>query len=512
MMRAHYKNGSINQILSILGLLLLLTLPVGCSRQMRPTPVGPTHLEEGLIAYEQNQYEEALKHLEAALKIDPQNTEALFRRGIIFQKQGKTDEAIAAYREVVRIDPNHFKAHYNLGNLYSYEKSNNAQAIFHYRRFIDMAPTHPLISKVQLRLTELTEGPADKFAHGKSAPGEAQEEVHLTGEFVAPPPVSVPATPVSPDRPTLAPTPSPPSEPVRASVPSQAVCVYGEGKKGKMTGSGFVVSGGYILTSGHEATQASAMSVEFQDGSQYPATLLSVSEAFDLALLKISTEKTAPLSFVTANSGKIGETVFTAGCPLGLDQSLSQGIISGPDRLLGGKSLLQTDVAINPGNSGGPLLNRQGEVVGVVVGLIPEARGIAFAVPAREAKQFLGESFFQMGTLLAEAKRYPEAAETLSESARFSPQSAKTFNNLGEVYRRMKETKKAEQAYLKALEINSKYADAHYNLGLLYDNVLRNSQKAALHYRKYLDLKPTSAEAAQVAQWLSTVEEKKGTP
>ncbi|HZR47732.1 MAG TPA: tetratricopeptide repeat protein, partial [Candidatus Manganitrophaceae bacterium] len=91
----------------------------------------------------------------------------------------------------------------------------------------------------------------------------------------------------------------------------------------------------------------------------------------------------------------------------------------------------------------------------------------------------------------------------------FSPQSAKAFNNLGEVYRRSNEAKKAEQAYLRAIEINPKYADAHYNLGTLYDGVIRNPKKAAHHYRKYMELKPASPDSVQVGQRLAAIE---GTP
>lgn len=499
-----------SQKIGALFFLGLLALPAACSRQLRPEAVGPTHLEEGLIAYEQNRWDEALQQFDAALKIDPQNTEALFRRAIIFQKQNKSDEAIAAYRELVRTDPNHFKAHYNLGNLYSYEKGNNTQAIFHYRRFADLAPTHPLNAKAQARLAELT-GPDEKLARGKSAlEGASQEDIRLTGELISPPaalPAALPPVPVVPPAPRAEAAPLAPA-PAERNDPSypQVVCVVGENARGKIEGSGFVIGPGYILASGHEADRSNRLAVRLPDGSIQPATLLSVSAALDLALLQIPAAGTAPLSFSNANSGKVGETVVAVGCPFGLDHSASQGIISAPERLLEDRPLLQTDVAVNPGNSGGPLLNKQGEVIGVVLGMIPEARGIAFAVPAREVKRFLGETFFQMGTLLAEAKRYSEAADLLVESTKFWPQSAKAFNNLGEIYRRTNEPKKAEQAYLKALEINPKYADAHYNLGTFYDGVIRNSKKAAHHYRKYMELKPASPDTVQVGRRLAALE------
>jgi len=484
----------------------------GCSRQLRPDAVGPTHLEEGLIAYDQNRLDDALRSLDAALKLDPQNTEALFRKGVILQKQNKTEEAVASYREVVRIDPNHFKAHHNLANIYSYEKANNVQAIFHYRRFLNLAPTHPLAARAQMRLAELTEVPGDKLARGKGITEEQGEgDIHLTGELAGPPsPLPAPLPPVSvsslpiPDGRTAG---KAPAEPV-PSFP-QVVCVHGDTAKGQIEGSGFIVGPGYILASGHQANQASRLTVQFQNGAMVPASVLSVSSALDLALLQIAPQEAEPLLFAAANSSKVGESVMAVGCPFGLNHSASQGIISAPERVLGERPVLQTDVAINPGNSGGPLLNKQGEVVGVVLGTLQEARGIAFAVPSREVKRFLGETFFQMGTLLAEAKRYPEAADLLSQSIRSWPQSAKAYNNLGEVFRRMKEVKKAEQAYLKALEVNPKYADAHFNIGTFYDTVLRNSQKAALHYKRYLELKPASPEAVQVAQWLAAIEGKK---
>jgi S1-C subfamily serine protease/Flp pilus assembly protein TadD len=497
-----------------IGLFALLLLGTGCTRQLRPDAVGPTHLEEGLIAYEQNQWDEALKQFDAALKLDPQNTEALFRRGVIFQKQNKMDDAVTAYRELVRVDPNHFKGHYNLANLYSYEKGNKTQAIFHYRRFLDLAPTHPLSSKAQVRLTDLTGTAEEKLAHGKSSfEGESQSDVQMTGEMIASPQAALPAVipvaplPIVPPVPRSDSQPRPPAAAERNDPSfSQVVCVVGETPRGNIEGSGFIVGAGYILASGHEINQSNRLSVQFQDGSIQSATLLSVSSALDLALLQIPTQGIAPLPFGKANSGKVGESVLAVGCPFGLNHSASQGIISAPERMLGERPLLQTDVAVNPGNSGGPLLNKQGEVIGVILGMLPEARGIAFAVPAREVKRFLGETFFQMGTLLAEAKRYQEASDLLLQSTQFWPQSAKAFNNLGEVYRRTKEPKKAEQDYMKALEINPKYADAHYNLGTFYDNIVRSPKKAAQHYRKYMELKPSSPDAAQVGQRLAAIE------
>ncbi|MFY9271241.1 MAG: trypsin-like peptidase domain-containing protein [Candidatus Manganitrophaceae bacterium] len=495
----------------ILFLLVSLFFFAGCSKQIRSEAAGPTHLEEGLIAYDENRTEDAVKSFDAALKLDPQNTEALFRKGVIFQKQNKADDAIRTYRETLRIDPSHFKAHYNIGNLYSYEKANNVQAIFHYRRFLELAPTHPLASRTQLRLADLIETPADKFARSKDPLEESgPSDVRLTGEWTAPPAPPAPSAAVPPATPPAPPAPR--SSTAKGNIASfpQVVCIVGKTAHGAVTGSGFIVGGGYLLTTAHEVHEATQLEAHFHDGKSYPATVLSISSALDLALLQIPFQGVSPLLFVSLEGAQIGEPVIAIGCPLGLTPSASQGIISAPERKMGNRPVLQTDVAINPGNSGGPLLNKQGEVVGVVVGLLPDAQRISFALPGREARRFLGETFFQMGTLLAEAKRYSEAVDLLNQSTLLWPQSAKSYNNLGEAYRRTKEAKKAEQAYLKALEINPKYADAHFNIGLFYDAALRDPRKAAFHYKKYLELKPGAPDAVEVGRWLADLEKGRG--
>ena|GEM_PF-3970256 len=287
----------------------------------------------------------------------------------------------------------------------------------------------------------------------------------------------------------------------------QVVCIHGEAGEGEeIEGSGFLVAPGYVVASGHQAKQAKKMTAQFQDGSTYPSLLLSESPALDLALLQIPISGGTPLMLAADHSAKAGEPIRAVGCPYGLGHSIVQGIISAPERRLKDRPVLQIDAPINPGNSGGPLLNRRGEVIGVVLGMLPEARGIGFAVPIRNVKEFLGESFFEMGTVMAQAQQFAKAADALSLSTLFRPQSAKAYSNLGEVFRRIQEDRKSERAFLRAIEISPDFADAHYNLGILYDRVFHNPQKAALHYRKFLILNPAAPEATQVAQWLAALE------
>ncbi len=487
----------IKRILVILIALAQGTLLSACFRQVAPDEGGPTYLEEGLIAYDQGHFDEAIGHLNNALKINPENTEARFKLGLIYQKQKRFDEALAAYRETVRVDRAHIKAHYNLANLYSYEKADMVQSIFHYRRFLSLSPGHPHAARVRKRLRELTESPDEKGLHHAIVPqGRVPETAVLGGDLIQPPtrPPQLPLVHLS-------------SQPSEVFSFPQVVCLEGRAGQNKVEGSAFVVgAGGYLLSSGHQVDKATQLMARFQDGKSYPATVLAVSEALDLALLQIPYPGLAPLEFDRAPSPRVGDTVLAVGCPLGLDHSASQGIISAPERKLGGMRLLQTDVSINPGNSGGPLLNQAGEVTGVIVGVLPKANGIAFALPAEEAKRFLGATFFQIGNLFAEAKRYDEAAEALQTSLHFSPESATTQSNLGEVYRRMKQFKNAESAFLKAVSLDPRYAEAHYNLGVLYGNHLGAEDKAGSHFRAYLKLQPNAADASEVGQWLAAAE------
>lgn len=486
--------------LSLSILILSLSVLNGCFRHIAPEGIGPTDLEEGLIAYDQGRWEKAIQHLDQAIKNYPENTEALFKRGNISQRLEKIDDAISSYREVVRIDKNHFKAHYNLANLYSYEKADTVQAVFHYRRFLSISPNHPLARKAQNKLKQLTKIPGEhrNSQHVATFSELVEETAPLAGQLVQPP--------ISPLPPSIA---SPSIKPLNRGVFPQVVCISGMQGQKKVEGSGFIVGDkGYILASRHQVDRATHLMARFQDGTAYPATLLSISETLDLALLQIPFQGMTPLLFDLQQSPSVGDSVLAIGCPFGLNHSASKGIISAPERIFDQKPLLQTDVAVNPGSSGGPLLNREGAVLGVIIGVLPKAQGISFALPARDARHFLGETFLQIGTLYAEAKRYDEAARALRMSSEFRPDSAQTLNNLGEVYRRLKQYETAETVYLRAILSQPSYADAHYNLGILYDNHLKNKKQAVIHYKRYLALNPASRDAALVGQWLALAESK----
>ena len=160
------------------------------------------------------------------------------------------------------------------------------------------------------------------------------------------------------------------------------------------TGSGFVWDNqGHIVTNLHVIADAAEATVKLADGRDYPASLVGVSQAHDIAVLKILPvgKPLVPVAIGTSDDLRVGQKVFAIGNPFGLDWTLTTGIVSALDRSLpteDGRSLIehliQTDAAINPDNSGGPLLDSAGRLIGVntvIYSPSGASAGVGFAIP-----------------------------------------------------------------------------------------------------------------------------------
>ncbi len=167
-------------------------------------------------------------------------------------------------------------------------------------------------------------------------------------------------------------------------------------------GSGVIIdTRGDILTALHVVQGASRIEVSFYDGTTGTALIKSADPSDDIAVLTAAALPRVVAPAVLGSSPEIGDEVFAVGNPLGLDGSLTAGVVSGLNRtfrLADGRTLsgmIQFDAAVNPGSSGGPLLNTQGQVIGIVTGLANPAgtdnfAGIGFAVPIATAGQSAG--------------------------------------------------------------------------------------------------------------------------
>lgn len=183
---------------------------------------------------------------------------------------------------------------------------------------------------------------------------------------------------------------------VSPSVVAIRVTVTGRNGRviGTSTGSGFVIdTEGRIVTNNHVVDRESFIEVEFYDGTLAEGQIVGVDPDSDLAVLDVNipSEKLFPITFGDSNALLVGQPVVAIGSPFGQDWTLTTGIVSGLNRILEGLTsysiggVIQTDAAINPGNSGGPLLNLNGQVIGVNSQIATDSgsnSGVGFAIPS----------------------------------------------------------------------------------------------------------------------------------
>lgn len=160
-------------------------------------------------------------------------------------------------------------------------------------------------------------------------------------------------------------------------------------------GSGFILDkSGLVLTNAHVVDKADKVTVRLKDGRTFEGKVQGIDEVTDLAVVKINAGNDLPVAPLgSSNNVQVGDWAIAVGNPLGFDNTVTLGIVSTLKRSsaqvgISDKRLdfIQTDAAINPGNSGGPLLNGQGEVIGINTAIRPDAMGIGFAIPIDKAK------------------------------------------------------------------------------------------------------------------------------
>ncbi|MDJ0984765.1 MAG: Do family serine endopeptidase [Desulfobacterales bacterium] len=159
-------------------------------------------------------------------------------------------------------------------------------------------------------------------------------------------------------------------------------------------GSGFIIDkAGFVVTNNHVIEDADQIKVKLKDEREFNATIVGRDPNTDIALLKIeSDEKFATVKLGNSDQLQVGQWVVAIGSPFGLEQTVTAGIVSAKGRVIGSgpyDDFIQTDASINPGNSGGPLLNMQGEVVGINTAIVATGQGIGFAIPINLARDII---------------------------------------------------------------------------------------------------------------------------
>ncbi len=158
-------------------------------------------------------------------------------------------------------------------------------------------------------------------------------------------------------------------------------------------GSGVIVDAeGYVLTNRHVIEDSETITVGLSDGRRVPATVIATDALTDLALLKINAPKLIPIEWADSDSCRVGSPVWAVGSPFGLDRTVTFGILSGKHRVVKASTryqdFMQSDVAVNPGNSGGPLVDAQGQLIGINTAIVGDTyRGVSFSIPSNVAKE-----------------------------------------------------------------------------------------------------------------------------
>ena len=171
-------------------------------------------------------------------------------------------------------------------------------------------------------------------------------------------------------------------------------------------GSGFVIDkSGKILTNSHVVDSADTVTVTFQDGRVLEGKVLGKDPVTDVAVIQVQAENLPTVTLGNSDQVRQGQWAIAIGNPLGLQETVTVGVISGterssvdigvPDKRVG---FIQTDAAINPGNSGGPLLNANGDVIGINTAIIQGTQGLGFAIPINTA-QNVAQQLINTGTV-----------------------------------------------------------------------------------------------------------------
>ena len=171
---------------------------------------------------------------------------------------------------------------------------------------------------------------------------------------------------------------------------------FGNQQEQEGVGSGVIYSSdGYIITNNHVAGNAKEMFVTLSDGTEYPAKLIGADKNTDIAVIKIEAQNLKPAIFASIENVKVGEIAIALGSPFGLQKSVTMGVISALGREISVSAdtmpmvdLIQTDATINPGNSGGPLVNSEGQVIGIntmIYSTSGSSAGVGFSIPTDTA-------------------------------------------------------------------------------------------------------------------------------
>lgn len=279
-------------------------------------------------------------------------------------------------------------------------------------------------------------------------------------------------------------------------------------------GSGFIIrADGAVVTNYHVISNASDIKIKAGSKVLKVKGFLHIDKGNDIVILKADGKGLPIVKIGDIARVNIGEKVYVIGSPQGLENTISDGILSGIREITQEWKVLQITAPISPGSSGGPVFNKKGEVIGVATFFIKEAQNLNFAMPVDVIKDKLQakkitvlkdsaledykktvEYWFYLGVAYGDAGMYKEAIDAYKQAIRIKPDDAKAHNNLGVAYAESGMYKEAIEAYKQAIRIKPDDAKAHDNLGNAYAE--SGMHKEAIEaYKQAIRIKPDDAVA-----------------
>jgi tetratricopeptide (TPR) repeat protein len=266
------------------------------------------------------------------------------------------------------------------------------------------------------------------------------------------------------------------------------VTAYDEKGNAISQGSGFIVRrDGAVVTNYHVISKASDIKVKVGDKLLDVEGLIFTDKENDLVILKVKADGMPVVKLGVIEKANIGESVYVISSPVGFENTISDGLLSGIRMIDERSEILQITAPVSPGSSGGPVFNGKGEVVGVVTMLIKEAQNLNFAMPVKLIKDKIrsksvtaisesrledyektADYWSNLGVHHYQSAMYREAIEAYKRAIMVDPDYAIAHNSLGCVYGALGMYREEIEAYKQAIMIDPDYAKPHYNLGFAY--------------------------------------------
>ncbi len=296
------------------------------------------------------------------------------------------------------------------------------------------------------------------------------------------------------------------------------ILTYDEKGDAIAQGSGFFINeSGDVITNYHVIEGASSFDIKTSDGKSFPVTsVLAEDLDGDLAVLAVDipSEKVRALS-VNSVLPRIAESIIVIGCPLGLELTVSDGIVSAVRNISSFGDMIQITAPISPGSSGGPVVDMNGKVIGVAMGTMVDGQNLNFAIPSERVSNLVtsvvrsapkrtlsepipnteaAESLYQAGLILGWAEEYEKALGKFLQVVRIKPDFAEAFYFVGYCYVMLGRNLEALQAYERTIELRPENTDALNDMGTILDDLGRWSE-ALQAYDQAIQVEPDHAMA-----------------